>query len=130
MHALTGHGKSVTGAIFLTDDGSILLTYSADTTLRLWHTGTGKSLLQVTGRHKASVRCGAMLSDRVSVATGDADGRVFIHSVYTGIRGVGGVVVGGADAAAAVAAVGGSAKKVLAGAQDAAQEASKACVVL
>ena len=126
MHALTGHGKSVTGAIFLTEDGSVVLTFSADTTLRLWHTGTGKSLLQVTGRHKASVRCGTMLSDRASVATGDADGRIFVHSLYTGIGAVGGVVVGGADAAAAVE----DAKKALQDAKEAAQEASKACAVL
>ncbi len=79
-HYLRGHSDSVEGLLFLPDGR--LLSWSRDTTLRLWDHTNGKTVASFTG-HKSWVLGAAVMPD-LNIASWSDDGSIMIWNGLSG----------------------------------------------
>ena len=67
----------------------MVLSYSADCSLRLWHVGTGRSCLTIADAHRSSITSCVVAADgtggdAITVVSGDAEGNLYTHDLLTG----------------------------------------------
>lgn len=88
QRAIAQEGASQLGvaqAVAFSPDGSSFVTGSADHSVRLWSTDSGKEIRSFTG-HRAAVQNVAMSSDGETLASSDARGFVMLSNLKTGER--------------------------------------------
>ncbi len=82
LHALTGHAKGITGLSFHpnADKADILISGSADKTVKVWDAKAGKEQASHAG-HKDEVRCVAFSFDGTTFASGGKDALVCFYEL-------------------------------------------------
>ena len=78
----TGHTSAV-NQVLLTQDGTLVVTLSKDSTTRVWDAATGRCLHVLRG-HTDSVSGGCLSSDGTMVATHSYDGTIRLWSLVSG----------------------------------------------
>ena len=76
-------GNTVT-ALSFSPDGRLLASGSNDTTVRLWHTNTGKKMIELTNHHSSWISTLAFSADGKFLASGSPDTTVELWHIPTG----------------------------------------------